>query len=121
MDIILSYHSCTLMNDLSLLLLSIQDGEGACQMIGCCPVPPRFAAAVAGYLPTCPLAGFLRHQRQWSSKLGFAEAALEALLLHCASTVYVEVELNWMYTNKRRNIRCFLIANPADRRKSVPE
>ena len=108
------------MNDLSLLLLS-NDGDGACLMIGGCPVPPRFAAAVAGYFPTCPLAGLLRQQRQWSSKLEFAEAALEVLLLRCASTVYVEVEWNWMFTNKRRNIKCFHIANPADGRKSVQE
>ena len=107
------------MNDLSLLLLS-KDGDSARLMIGGCTVPPRFEAAVAGYLPTCPLAGLLR-QRQWSSKLEFAEAALEVLQLRCASTVYVEVEWNWMFTNKRRNIRCFHIANPADGRKSVPE
>jgi hypothetical protein len=114
MDVVLSYHRCNLMNDLSLLLLS-KNGDGACLMI--C----GSAAAVAGYFPTLPLTGLLRHQRQWSSKLEFAEAALEVLPLRCASTVYVEVEWNWMFTNKRRNIRCSHIANPADGRKSVPE
>jgi len=50
---------------------------------------------------------FLRRQRQWSSNLRFAEVALEALLLRCASTVYVEVVWNWMCTNRHRNTRCF--------------